>query len=921
MIRMKIFIKCLLLTGFIIGSTLSFTCPLKCHCRENVTWVKCQSALIKIPELPNHIEYLDLSHNFLGPVITKPFFHFKELVHLDLSYNGLTNMTERGLRGLIKLEVLILSNNHIPYLPKNMFCDNTNLRILDVSNNLFRVMPDSIFRSLDNLRYFSIRNNKLKRLKLGPRWQVPTKLKELDFSNNKFDNISHDAFEFTSYWDVTMKRSLNLRNCGIKFIENGTLVQFKGLHDLDLSDNPGLGGERLNHLLLELEGSRIKRLDFSGMRLTTIQSLFQDVDQLSLEYLNLADNFFRDIPVWAVGNVRSLQHLNISNNNLASDIIGLKDLGNLITLDLSFNQLLKLKSDVTSQTSRLTFLDISHNQIQKTSDLELSSLQNLQYLNVSHNKLEGLVLPGNTSDLRVLNFAANQITELFSIQNINKLSHFDISGNKLTSLASFLFSQTYNFLLANFSSNKISDIDHRSFLPSAPNVIDLSHNSLTEVKFASWTDASKIILHHNEIIEISYQAFYGMSGLNSLDLSFNKLSSLPEVTFRYLVQLHQLNLAHNSLNIKPDVFVDVLKPLKSLKILDLSHNELSDINITTFGSCPNIERLTLSYNQFSFIPLTLFNHLNNLTYLDAAGNPFICDCSLIPFRDWIKDNLKTKMRQSYNRTKYTCINPIARKGITIIDFREERFECNESLLFMIIFGSIGGFLILVGIIGSLSCHYYRKWRKKNPRIKTKRKKSPVKVDRIRKKVKAELDKIAKSETQKTNKIQNGGSRVPYMVNETEGRLALEKDRRLPQYRASKFNLPQVLPSEPAENWQKLRSRNDPRRFHTVNPRIQNPHVSWDRWNWQQPHNVYSTMPFPSAMSQYDVNKSRPERGVTFDVNIHRHRQSVDDTYVDNYRHRYKHPRDLHRHKNMNGYGERKYSMPNVYVQDKQTDWV
>lgn len=45
--------------------------------------------------------------------------------------------------------------------------------------------------------------------------------------------------------------------------------------------------------------------------------------------------------------------------------------------------------------------------------------------------------------------------------------------------------------------------------------------------------------------------------------------------------------------------------------------------------------------------------------------------------------------------------------VQVTQYEVEQFQCNSKMLYMIIFGSIVGLGILVGIAASLICHYYR----------------------------------------------------------------------------------------------------------------------------------------------------------------------------------------------------------------------
>lgn len=75
-----------------------------------------------------------------------------------------------------------------------------------------------------------------------------------------------------------------------------------------------------------------------------------------------------------------------------------------------------------------------------------------------------------------------------------------------------------------------------------------------------------------EIIKILPVFFQGLSSLNFLDLSFNKLSSLSPDSLSPLVTLRVLRLQGNRLMVP---IVSSLQGMRSVTDLDLSHNLLA----------------------------------------------------------------------------------------------------------------------------------------------------------------------------------------------------------------------------------------------------------------------------------------------------------------------------------------------------------
>ena len=108
-------------------------------------------------------------------------------------------------------------------------------------------------------------------------------------------------------------------------------------------------------------------------------------------------------------------------------------------------------------------------------------------------------------------------------------------------------------------------------------------------------------------------AIISILGLKKLDLSYNKLSSLPE-SFGNLSNLRILYLNDNQLSSLPESFGN----LSNLRIFGLHKNQLSSLP-KSFGKLNNLTRFNLRYNQLSSLPES-FGNLSNLTRLWLSHN-------------------------------------------------------------------------------------------------------------------------------------------------------------------------------------------------------------------------------------------------------------------------------------------------------------
>lgn len=118
--------------------------------------------------------------------------------------------------------------------------------------------------------------------------------------------------------------------------------------------------------------------------------------------------------------------------------------------------------------------------------------------------------------------------------------------------------------------------------------VDFSHNTIKNITLFPDINIVVLNLSNNEISLIEVAAFSGLSNLEYLDLSNNKL---------------------NSAALKPEVFAGhydatVYEPLKKMRVLKLSGNKLHTLDNDIFEHFPSLEELYLDENQFRVIDQT-----------------------------------------------------------------------------------------------------------------------------------------------------------------------------------------------------------------------------------------------------------------------------------------------------------------------------
>nr|XP_054760571.1 SLIT and NTRK-like protein 1 [Lytechinus pictus] len=162
--------------------------------------------------------------------------------------------------------------------------------------------------------------------------------------------------------------------------------------------------------------------------------------------------------------------------------------------------------------------------------------------------------------------------------------------------------------------------------------IYLSRNALTVIENGTFQLVPKlevIDLYQNRLSQLTSGVFQHLKNLERLFLGMNKLVNLPEDIFKDLSSLVYLDLSNNSLT---TLSIDLFAHMDYLMTIDLSGNRL--VSIGNVLHLPNI-RLDLRWNNLHQLDnLTLEILTSNAEILFLKGNPWLCDCSMEPLRQW-----------------------------------------------------------------------------------------------------------------------------------------------------------------------------------------------------------------------------------------------------------------------------------------------
>lgn len=279
-----------------------------------------ETDIVKIPHISrlNHLVELDISHTLIKTV-PRYFSKFPHLKHLEIAGLKLTHL---------------------------MFTEYKHLHYLDISHNNFEKLPADL-KELTHLH--SLIMTDLKQLKQIPLWvfEFPH-LHYLDISRNNANLFTKEHWGHLSS-DRHLKglylSNINLENLAMNW------AGLKHLEELDLSGNPMIN---YANLMTALKTTSLKKLNFSGNRLTNID--FRHFTHLT--ELDISGNKFSIIPFLP----NQLQILNLEKNQLKNISTSITDLIKIEELYLANNQIqdIKLLFDLPLQK-----LSIHHNPLSK----------------------------------------------------------------------------------------------------------------------------------------------------------------------------------------------------------------------------------------------------------------------------------------------------------------------------------------------------------------------------------------------------------------------------------------------------------------------------------------------------------------------------------------------------------------------------
>ncbi|XP_052791376.1 probable serine/threonine-protein kinase DDB_G0278509 [Mya arenaria] len=322
--------------------------------------------------------------------------------------------------------------------------------------------------------------------------------------------------------------------------------------------------------------------------------------------IDLSSNRLQNITAAAFeGIAKNIVYLDISNNNLSALAGGLLELSSLQTLLANGNPVKILNDDLfkvvgeslTYFSVNMSFIVFWPESMQHLMSLKQLDLYGLRYTDIPVDAFDGF-----SESLLSLSLKKSYLPNIpQAVCSLKNMFQLDLEG---------------------------SFIKNTTFICTSPlvSMIDLNMNECTLDRFpnmlASFPALKTLKIALNQIKDIA-EVFIPMNhSLENLDMSFNRLQSIPYALTKFHLMVDLVLNFNNIMSVQ----IDDLKNFTSLIWLELNSNGILKISDDAFQNNINLDEINLSANNLTKIPSSV-KTLSELKYLDLSFNDIKCTCS------------------------------------------------------------------------------------------------------------------------------------------------------------------------------------------------------------------------------------------------------------------------------------------------------
>ncbi|XP_043188383.1 chaoptin-like [Amphibalanus amphitrite] len=299
--------------------------------------------------------------------------------------------------------------------------------------------------------------------------------------------------------------------------------------------------------------------------------------------------------------------------------------GSLISIDVSFNRLYSLPSEMFRAMSNVSFVNlrgnflselrpsdwrkmrhsltqafVGENELCKLEPGTFAGFRQLTTLNLDGNLLKELPADALPDTLHMLNVNNNLLTRLptAALHKLRRLNWLYFQGNHITELPATSLGGARRLVELRLSHNLLTELPGRLFNGSTRvHDLHLQYNQLSALRRSAFAGLhlARLFLGYNRLTWVDADAFHGVGhSLTFLDLEGNQLMEVPPA-LRTLRKLRFLTLANNGLS---EVPAGALIPFQdSLESLSLAENLLENVPAAALRGCSQLTSLNLDGNR------------------------------------------------------------------------------------------------------------------------------------------------------------------------------------------------------------------------------------------------------------------------------------------------------------------------------------
>ncbi|KAM6216489.1 chondroadherin-like protein [Rhynchocyon petersi] len=597
-----------------------------------------------------HLTHLDLKRCQVEQVAEGAFRGLGRLLLLNLASNRLRSLPQEALDGLGSLQrlelegnlledlrpgtfgalgalsTLNLAHNALVYLPAMAFQGLLRARWLQLSHNAISVLAPEALAGLPALRRLSLHHNELQALP-GPALSQARGLVRLELGHNPLiyageedelvlpglrelllDHGALQALGPRAFARCPRLRSLDLR--GNQLHSLPPLQGPRQLRRLRLQENPLWCGCQARPLLqwlarahVQAEGAcggprRLRGEALDALQPSALRCAGNGAEEEEEELVaarprapTRAPQDHEAVPCpRACACASESQHSSCEGRGLQSVPRGFPNDTEL--LDLRRNHFPSVPRAAFPGLGRLVSLYLQHCHIAVLEAGALAGLGRLVYLYLSDNQLWGLSAAAlrGAPQLGYLYLERNRFVQVpaAGLRALPSLFSLHLQGNAVRRLAPRDLAGAQALRWLYLSGNRITHVSPGALSPAR--------------------ELEKLHLDRNQLREVPTEALAGLPALAELQLSGNRLGALHDGAFWPVAG--------------------------SLRHLFLNSSGLEQVSPQAFeGLGPRLQSLHLQENRLQTLPALPL--LTQLEFIDLRGNPFRCDCQLLPLHRWL----------------------------------------------------------------------------------------------------------------------------------------------------------------------------------------------------------------------------------------------------------------------------------------------